>query len=307
MESNSYSYLLPSLGEIFSGTPAGISALMWIFMSILLMVFGNYAFAKYFFAKSVVSVLRDFLEQLSTGKEQAELFLQELKAQSRFRRVSLVLERFYDYIVFKNDANNEHQITSSIAADELVTPHNLIPELVENKFIAYIPSMLTGFGVLGTFIGIQLGVGGINFDTDNIEKIGEGITKLLAGSTVAFMTSIWGILFSLTFGFTEKFLSNSVIADIEKACQEYSDVIKIDLPENDMQVMRTALESIDKCMQELVKQNRALAQNSKNSFDLTPLSDALTTLNNQAKTSSDEHKELLSLLVTEIRVLNDKT
>ena len=58
-----------------------------------------------------------------------------------------------------------------------------------------IPSVFTTLGVLGTFIGIFLGL--MNF---NVEKITESIPTLLGGLKTAFLTSIIGIILSLIFG-----------------------------------------------------------------------------------------------------------
>ncbi len=68
-----------------------------------------------------------------------------------------------------------------------------------NRVIPYvydtIPNVFTTIGVLGTFVGIYLGL--INFDVENIT---ESIPSLLEGLKTAFTTSICGILLSLVFG-----------------------------------------------------------------------------------------------------------
>lgn len=60
-----------------------------------------------------------------------------------------------------------------------------------------IPGVLTGFGILGTFIGLISGISG--FDTVSSEVIMGSITNLLGGMEDAFGTSICGVVYSLAF------------------------------------------------------------------------------------------------------------
>jgi hypothetical protein len=75
----------------------------------------------------------------------------------------------------------------------------LAPAFCSNRFILAIPSILTGFGVFGTFVGLQLGIGGLKFD--DLEK---SIRPLIEGCAVAFSSSIWGVGASLVFSGWEK-------------------------------------------------------------------------------------------------------
>ncbi len=59
-------------------------------------------------------------------------------------------------------------------------------------------------GVLGTFIGLQLGMGSLNLDFANVDDLTKTITPLVKGATVAFSTSVWGILTSIIFNISEK-------------------------------------------------------------------------------------------------------
>ncbi len=56
-----------------------------------------------------------------------------------------------------------------------------------NSFTDYVPTLLTSLGILGTFLGIVVGL--LNFDVKNIDG---SITSLLAGLKTAFITSIAG-------------------------------------------------------------------------------------------------------------------
>src|SRR5574344_535508 len=64
------------------------------------------------------------------------------------------------------------------------------------SFVNYTPTLLTSLGILGTFLGIVLGL--LEFNTGSIET---SIVKLLDGLKVAFITSVIGILGSILFKF----------------------------------------------------------------------------------------------------------
>lgn len=61
---------------------------------------------------------------------------------------------------------------------------------------------LVGLGLIGTFLGLTLGVSG--FDSTNTEHIQESIQTLLGGMGTAFFTSLLGMFLSLVYVFFEK-------------------------------------------------------------------------------------------------------
>ena len=59
-------------------------------------------------------------------------------------------------------------------------------------FVEYSPTLLTSLGILGTFVGIIIGL--VHFDTNSLDS---SIDSLLAGLKTAFITSVVGIALSL--------------------------------------------------------------------------------------------------------------
>ena len=58
----------------------------------------------------------------------------------------------------------------------------------------FIPTFMTSLGILGTFLGIVIGL--IKFDTNNID---QSIPYLLEGLKTAFLTSIIGMIGTICF------------------------------------------------------------------------------------------------------------
>lgn len=66
------------------------------------------------------------------------------------------------------------------------------------KFTSYAGTLMTSLGILGTFIGIVIGL--LGFDTNNIDG---SIPALLEGLKTAFITSICGLVGAIIFNFLE--------------------------------------------------------------------------------------------------------
>lgn len=73
---------------------------------------------------------------------------------------------------------------------------------IKKGMLAIVPGVMTGLGILGTFIGLSFGLQ--NFNTGNAREITNSIAPLMDGIKVAFHTSIYGMVFSLIFNFVYK-------------------------------------------------------------------------------------------------------
>jgi len=79
------------------------------------------------------------------------------------------------------------------------------------RFYNAVPGLLTGLGILGTFIGITYGLSHLNLKPSQSPKqLMVGIHGLLSGASIAFTTSIWGIVFSIFFSSFEKHYVNKL-------------------------------------------------------------------------------------------------
>jgi len=81
-----------------------------------------------------------------------------------------------------------------IAALFIVTLY-VIYRKKQPHFVDVAPVLLTSLGILGTFVGITIGLA--NFDPETSQTIDESIPQLLGGLKMAFLTSILGMASSL--------------------------------------------------------------------------------------------------------------
>ncbi len=84
-----------------------------------------------------------------------------------------------------------------------------------NFFNSGISGTLTGLGILGTFLGLSMGLGA--FSGDDIFTISDNVGSLLSGMKVAFHTSVYGIFFSLVFNFVYR----SIMSDAYEVLDEF--------------------------------------------------------------------------------------
>lgn len=84
------------------------------------------------------------------------------------------------------------------------------PWLSGNRLIVSVPSMLVAIGVLGTFLGLVIGLSGLDANANDTETLRAGIGTLISGASVAFITSIWGVLLSLFAGFIERSFERAI-------------------------------------------------------------------------------------------------
>ena len=78
----------------------------------------------------------------------------------------------------------------------------LIDKTAGKSSLNLIPGAMTGLGLLGTFVGLALGLQ--NFNTGSSAEIANSIAPLMSGIKVAFHTSIFGMILSLVFNFVYK-------------------------------------------------------------------------------------------------------
>ncbi len=89
-----------------------------------------------------------------------------------------------------------------------------------NYFNSGVSGTLTGLGILGTFLGLSMGMGA--FSGDDIFSISDNVGSLLSGMKVAFHTSVYGIFFSLVFNVVYR----SIMSDAYDVLHEFLDAFR---------------------------------------------------------------------------------
>ena len=120
----------------------------------------------------------------------------------------------------------------TVDAEEVFREEALAPAFTSNRLVLAIPSILTGLGVLGTFVGLQLGIGSLNLkDPGNLDK---SIVPLIEGCAVAFSSSVWGVLASLLFSGWEKFFEGLALWRVRRIQNKVNALFPSYVPEDAM-------------------------------------------------------------------------
>lgn len=111
---------------------------------------------------------------------------------------------------------NKIKVTSEYASEyfnveSLAAAYNL-----NLKKMKVVPNILTSFGILGTFIGLTFAVTG--FDSETSEGIKYSIQTLLDGMGTAFITSVFGMFFSMLFLLIERGNINRLGNRVDEFC-----------------------------------------------------------------------------------------
>lgn len=94
-------------------------------------------------------------------------------------------------------------ITAVCPVEEYIN-EELLDQVGQTYFNSAIAGTMTGLGILGTFLGLSMGMS--SFSGNDIFTISDNVAPLLDGMKVAFHTSVYGIFFSLVFTFVYRCL-----------------------------------------------------------------------------------------------------
>lgn len=104
----------------------------------------------------------------------------------------------------------------TIDAENFYNNDVLLKERMNTKILNYIPQLMVGLGLLGTFLGLSMGLSGLNLK--NSGDISQ-VNKLIDGVKTSFYTSLYGMYFSITF----TILINLHLGEIEQKILELKD------------------------------------------------------------------------------------
>ncbi|MBQ3786340.1 MAG: MotA/TolQ/ExbB proton channel family protein [Lachnospiraceae bacterium] len=168
--------------------------------------------------------------------ENAELFKNE------------VLKREYADFVFELDRIEQTALPYYKCSIQDYINYDLMDYVLHRNILNQVAPAMTGLGILGTFIGLALGLN--SFSTGSTLEIANSIQPLMAGIKVAFHTSIYGMVFSLVFNYSLR----RRVEDAEHAVRKFvNDYKKYVLPD-------TANDGFNRLIELQQEQTRVISQ-----------------------------------------------
>ena len=84
------------------------------------------------------------------------------------------------------------------------------------------PGILTSLGILGTFLGLVMGLSGLNLNAADTSALLSAMEKLIGGMSTAFLTSIAGVVASILFNLLNTHYTNRCEKAIDRFCEVFS-------------------------------------------------------------------------------------
>jgi len=207
------SHLLPDFSALFSGEIGGISVIFWMLM---IVIFGiavwklrehyQHFLLRYDAIKSLID--NQSKEHLASNRRE----ILQTATDKNVLGTGYLWREFDESLVVSSD---QKSLFNTLDAEHFFNAKNLAPGLTASRLLAATPSFLVAIGVLGTFIGLTVGLEGLAGKTAEVDDLKTGINSLIGGASVAFMTSVWGVFLSLVLNFWEKLLERKVLGNIQ--------------------------------------------------------------------------------------------
>ncbi len=131
----------------------------------------------------------------------------------------------FDETLIEIKRNETIHLYNTLDAAHFFNPSTLAKGIAENRLIAAVPGFLTAIGVVGTFVGLQLGLSELNISSEvSVDEMKSGVSSVIGGAKVAFLTSVWGVSLSVLFNFIEKFLEQGAKKRISALQDQIDDI-----------------------------------------------------------------------------------
>lgn len=158
-------------------------------------------------------------------------------------------KRFHEYRIERKRLNllSEHGVKCEI--EDYINEY-LIDMQIKKGLVGIIPGVMTGLGILGTFVGLAFGLQ--NFDTASAETITNSIAPLMDGIKIAFHTSIYGMVFSLVYNFVYKKNLEDAYRAVDRFLESYHKYVLPKTENDDLSVMLAVQEKQIRQMEQML-------------------------------------------------------
>ncbi len=108
--------------------------------------------------------------------------------------------------------------------DDYINDDSTIYAVGHMQLSEIVPGLLTSIGILGTFIGLIRGLGGLDLNAGN-EQLVDSISNMVSGMTFAFSTSVAGVACSLCFNIICKTVNGSAVKALDNFQDTFSEIV----------------------------------------------------------------------------------
>ncbi len=174
---------------------------------------------------------------------------------------------------------------------------------IHKRLLEMIPDIFTSLGILGTFVGLVWGLK--NFQPDNYEVITSSVASLLDGIKVAFLTSIYGIAFSIVYSYGMKSEYSQMAENLQGFLNRFHSYVMPSAENESRNLLIASQKTQTEAMRQMAEQ---FSVQMAGSFEkvITPtfqkMNDSLDLLvNSVTKVQTDAIQEILDVFLSEMK------
>ncbi len=177
------------------------------------------------------------LETLSDTVTADQQAINEALAEVKENDPQSTIWKNYRSSMIEVEAEDSVILQRTVPSSDYIKPESINPSLFSGYFLTWIPSVLTTIGVLGTFVGLQIGLSGIRMDGEVTDML-AGINTLIDGSKTAFNTSILGVTAGIIFGCSLRYLRQRKANSIRSLAHKLDELVIEVSPEEDLRELK---------------------------------------------------------------------
>ncbi len=162
----------------------------------------------------LLQTLQEYKDKMQTHYEEFLDKLESFDNKGKDNEVYKLWNEFNESLVKTENTFTGHtDYYKSIDAEHFFHKKNLLTH-IGTKLYSTIPSLLLGIGLIGTFLGLFVGLVQMNFSTQVLLE--ASMKELIHAAGVKFASSIWGLGLSLVFTYIDKKFENELENKIDE-------------------------------------------------------------------------------------------
>ncbi len=194
--------------------PDGISTVFIVIMELIIVlgvIFGILPIVQY--CRAFENGLENIERALEVQTSSTWSVMLQIEAFFHQRTMDELFREYQKKVQSQRDSGQVLSDIEDYINDDIMAIHSW------QNVVQQIPGTLTGLGILGTFIGLIVGIRGIGFSSVNAAL--SSVQTMLSGIQVAFYTSISGVILSLVFNVIYRISWNVMIRNMGLFTNEF--------------------------------------------------------------------------------------
>ena len=132
-------------------------------------------------------------------------------------------EPFRKYLKKMRNYRTKYGMSQVVDIEDYIN-EDILEIAAMNYFNNTVAGTMTGLGILGTFLGLAIGLG--SFNGTDLYTISDNVGPLLGGMKVAFHTSVYGIFFSLIFTYVHRCVMSVAYEKLDGFLSAYRECVE---------------------------------------------------------------------------------